>query len=127
MNLLRELGLVTLSKSTYRAVTDQTIKDYRQATSTWLSGECQTLLGDLADSFTPETVQRLKKLSASFAPKELEKVEQIAAKADFSVLEQGGAAQPSAIAALARQVGEMENLLQTICPPGVLPADRHTL
>lgn len=119
LELLRELGLVTLSKSTYRAVNGQTIKDYRQATSTWLNGECQTLLADLADAFTPETVQRLKKQSASFAPKELEKVEEIAAKVDFSVLEQGGAAPPSAIAALARQIDEMERLLQGISPPGI--------
>lgn len=119
LELLRELGLVTLSKSTYRAVNGQTIKDYRQATSAWLNGECQTLLADLADTFTPETVQRLKKQSASFAPKEMEKVEEIAARADFSVLEQGGAAPPSAIAALARHIAEMEGLLQGICPPGV--------
>ena len=118
LNLLRGLGLITMGKATYRAVDGQALKSYRETTATWLAGECQALLANLDDTFPAET-QRLKKLSTSFMPKELEKVEQIVAKADFAVLEQGGAAQPAAIATLSRQVAEVEQLLQTICPAGV--------
>jgi len=119
LNLLRELGLITLTRSAYRAVDSQTLKDYRQATSAWLNGECQNLLADLGDTFTPETVGKLRKQSTSFAPRDLEKIEQIGAEMDFSVLDLGGSAPPATVTKLARQVAEVERLLQAICPPGV--------
>ncbi len=97
----------------------QTLKDYRQATSAWLNGECQTMLADLDDTFTPETVAKLQKSSRSFAPKGLEAVEQAAAQTDFSVLELGGSTPPEAIRALARKVDEIERRLETICPAGI--------
>lgn len=118
LNLLRGLGLVAMGKATYRAVDRQTLKSYRETAGTWLTGECQVLLGNLDDTFPSETL-RLKKLSTSFMPKTLEQVEQTIAKADFAVLEQGGAAQPATITALTRQADEIERLLQTICPPEV--------
>ena len=119
LELLRALGLVTLHKSAYRAVDAQTLKDYRQATSAWLNGECQTMLADLGDIFTPETVTKLEKHSRSFAPKNLKAVEQAAAQADLSVLELGGSTPPETIRALVCQVDQIERGLENICPPGV--------
>lgn len=119
LELLRALGLITLHKSAYRAVDAQTLKDYRQATSAWLNGECQTMLTDLGGTFTPETVGKLQKQSRSFAPKNLEAVEQAAEQADFSALELGGSTPPETVRALARQVDQVERSLETICPPGV--------
>lgn len=118
LNLLRSLGLVAMGKAAYRTVDRQTLKGYRETAGAWLTGECQTLLSNLDDTFPTEAVQ-LKKLSTSFMPKTLEQVEQIVARTDFTVLDQGGTAEPAAIAALARQVDEIEVLLQKICPPGV--------
>jgi len=119
LELLQAVGLVTLHKSAYRAVDAQTLKDYRQATSAWLNGECQTMLGHLGDTFTPETVGKLQKQSKSFAPKDLEEVEQAAAQADFSLLESGGDVPPEAVRTLVRRVDEIERRLSTICPTGV--------
>jgi hypothetical protein len=119
LELLRALGLVTLVKSAYRAVDPQALKDYRQATSTWLSGECQTLLADLGDTFTPETVAKLQKQSSSFAPKDLEAVEHDAAQADFRVLKLGGDAPSESVRALVHQIDEIERRLKIICPPGI--------
>jgi len=119
LELLRALGLVTIHKSAYRAVDAQTLKDYRQATSSWLNGECQTMLGDLGDTFTSETVGKLKKQSGSFAPKDLKAVEQAAAQADLSVLELGGGAPPKAVHRLVCKIDGIEDRLKTICPPGV--------
>lgn len=118
LNLLRSLGLIAMGKATYRAVDRQTLKGYRETAGAWLTGECQTLLSNLDDTFPTEAVQ-LKKLSTSFMPKTLEQIEQIVARMDFTVLDQGGTAEPAAIAVLARQVDEIEVLLQKICPPGV--------
>jgi len=119
LELLRALGLVTLTKSAYRAVDAQTLKDYRQATSVWLKGECQEVLADLGDTFTTETVGRLQKQSSSFAPKDLDAVEEIAAGADFSVLDLGGDAPPETVRALVGQVDEIERRLNAICPAGI--------
>ena len=119
LELLRALGLVTLTQSAYRAVDAQTLQDYRQAASAWLNGECQAMLADLGDTFTPETVAKLQKQSTSFAPKDLDAVEQAAGQTDFSVLELGGSAPPEAIRALVRQVDEIERRLKTICPTGI--------
>jgi len=119
LELLRALGLVTLSGSAYRAVDAQTLKDYRQATSAWLNGECQAMLTDLSDTFTPETVGKLQKQTSSFAPKDLEEVERVAAQTDLSALELGGSAPPETIRRLVCQVDEIERRLGTICPAGV--------
>ncbi len=119
LGLLQGLGLVTLFKASYRAVDAQTLKDYRQATSVWLNGECQTLIADLSDSLTTETVGKLKKRSLSFAPNDLATAEQLADQADFSVLDVGGGVQPDTLTALVRTVSRIEGVLQTICPAGV--------
>jgi hypothetical protein len=118
LNLLRNLGLVAMSKTTYRAVDRQTLKGYRETAGTWLTGECQALLTNLDDTFPSET-QRLKKLGTSFMPKELDKVDEIITKADFAVLDQGGEALSANIATLVRQVADVEQQLQKVCPPGV--------
>jgi len=101
-------------------VDGQTLKSYREATTAWLNGECQTLLADLGDTFTEETVGKLKKRGVSFAPKDLEIVEQAVTKTDFSsVFAQGGETPPEVIRALVGQIQEIEERLQKICPPGI--------
>lgn len=117
LDLLCALGLVLQQRGLYRAVDGQTLKNYREATSAWLSGECQTLLTALADTFTVETVGKMQKRSTSYAPKDLAAVEQAAAQADFSsVFEQGGETPPEVIQALISQIQEIEARLQQICP-----------
>lgn len=119
LELLRALGLVTLTGSAYRAVDAQTLKDYRQATSAWLNGECQTMLDELDDTFTPETVGKLRKQASSFAPKDLDEVERIAGQTDFSAVELGGNAPSETIRRLVRQIDEIEHRLSSICPTGI--------
>jgi hypothetical protein len=119
LTLLQALGMVTHHKSTYRAVDSQTLKDYRQATSAWLNGECQNLLDNLGDILASDAITKLKKQSTSFAPKDLEAVEQEAKQADFSVLKQGGSTPPEAIHKLAQQIDKIERLLNKICPPSI--------
>lgn len=118
LNLLRGLGLISMTKTHYRAVDAQTLKDYRQATATWLSGECKMLIETLGDTFTDETVGQLRKRAATFAPKDLEKVEAAAAQANFMALKAGGALQES-FTQLVRQVDAVERGLQTIAPASV--------
>ncbi len=119
LELLQALGLVTVHKSAYRAVDTQTLKDYREATAAWLHSECQRLLADLEDTFTPETVKRLQKLSQSFAPTELAAVGQTAQVADFAVLKLGGETPADSIQTLVKQIAQIEAALEKICPVGV--------
>lgn len=126
LNLLRELGLVTLTKTAYRAVDAQTLKDYRQATSTWLNGECQRLLVELDDTFTPETVGQLRRQSTNFIHRTPEALEQAAKKADFSVLDAGANTPASSILNLVKAIADIENTLQSICPPGIYQQSGET-
>ncbi|MBK8988200.1 MAG: hypothetical protein IPM39_19395 [Chloroflexi bacterium] len=119
LELMRAVGLITLHKNAYRAVDAQTLKDYREATSVWLHGECQRLLGALGDTFTHETVERLQKQSQRFAPTDLTQAEAIAQGADFSVLKLGGQTPPESIRSLAQQIAQVEAALSKICPSGV--------
>lgn len=111
------LGLVVRSGDGYRAVNADTLTQYREAASTWLTGECQHIIDQFRDVL-PGQATRIEKASFVFAQGQIAQAKDVAQAADFGLLARAeGSAEE--FAKLVRQVVHFRDHLNQVCPAAV--------